>query len=99
MMSFSRPIQWYHSYADPICPDGTFKYIYIEGLKRICHWRSTSRVPRHHPIKDGGERVISLSIVSFKRFFLVVTAWLVSFIRYTGMACPYTHTPYKSLIK
>ncbi len=24
-MFFSRPIQWYHSYADPIRPDGTFK--------------------------------------------------------------------------
>ncbi len=22
---FSRPIQWYHSLADPIWPDGTFK--------------------------------------------------------------------------
>ncbi len=24
-VSFSRPIQWYHSLADPIWPDGTFK--------------------------------------------------------------------------
>jgi hypothetical protein len=24
-MSFSRPIQWYHSHVDPIWPDGTFK--------------------------------------------------------------------------
>ncbi len=24
-MSFSRPFQWYHSHADPIWPDGTFK--------------------------------------------------------------------------
>ncbi len=24
-MSFLRPIQWYHSQADPIWPDGTFK--------------------------------------------------------------------------
>ncbi len=23
-MSFSRAIQWYHSHADPIWPDGTF---------------------------------------------------------------------------
>ncbi len=23
-MSFSRPIQWYHSHAVPIWPDGTF---------------------------------------------------------------------------
>jgi hypothetical protein len=26
-MSFSRPIQWYRSHADPICPDGTFKLL------------------------------------------------------------------------
>ncbi len=25
-MSFSRPIQWYHSYVDPIWRDSTFKY-------------------------------------------------------------------------
>ncbi len=25
-MSFSRPIHWYHSHADPIWPDGTFKF-------------------------------------------------------------------------
>ena len=24
-MCFLRPIQWYHSHADPIWPDGTFK--------------------------------------------------------------------------
>jgi hypothetical protein len=24
LMSFSRPIQWYHSHADPIWPEGTF---------------------------------------------------------------------------
>ncbi len=24
-MSFSRSIQWYHTHADPIWPDGTFK--------------------------------------------------------------------------
>ncbi len=24
-MSFSRPVQRYHSYADPIWPDGTYK--------------------------------------------------------------------------
>jgi hypothetical protein len=26
-MFFSRPIQWYHSHADSIWPDGTFKMI------------------------------------------------------------------------
>jgi hypothetical protein len=25
LMFFTRPIQWYHSHADPIWPDGTFK--------------------------------------------------------------------------
>jgi hypothetical protein len=25
-MSFLRAIQWFHSHADPIWPDGTFKY-------------------------------------------------------------------------
>jgi hypothetical protein len=25
-MSFSRPIQWYNSHADPIWPDSTFKF-------------------------------------------------------------------------
>ncbi len=32
-MSFSRPIQWYHSHADPICPDGTFNAsLYINNV-------------------------------------------------------------------
>ncbi len=26
-MSFSYPIQWYHSHVDPILPDGTFKHL------------------------------------------------------------------------
>jgi hypothetical protein len=31
-MFFSKPIQWYHhhSHADPIWPDGTFKYFLFE---------------------------------------------------------------------
>ena len=34
-MSFSRPFQWYHSHADPIWPDGTFKMflkIYVKFI-------------------------------------------------------------------
>ncbi len=27
-MSSSRPIQWYHSHADPSWPDGTFKHVH-----------------------------------------------------------------------
>ncbi len=29
-MFFSRPIQWYHSHADPIWPDGTFNELYAD---------------------------------------------------------------------
>jgi hypothetical protein len=29
LMSFSRPIQWYHSHADPIWPDSTCKTWYL----------------------------------------------------------------------
>ncbi len=28
-MSFSRPIQWYHSNADPIWADCTFNFIFL----------------------------------------------------------------------
>jgi hypothetical protein len=43
-MSFSRPIQWYHSHADPIWPDGTFKgrnnenFGGWEGGKLVNYW-------------------------------------------------------------
>jgi hypothetical protein len=33
-MSFSRPIQWYHSQAGPISPDGTLNL-------KSCHLRLT----------------------------------------------------------
>jgi hypothetical protein len=32
-MSFSRPIQWYNSHADPIWPDSTFKKFTMEKRK------------------------------------------------------------------
>ncbi len=35
-MFFSRPIQWYHSHADPIWPDGTFKF-FIYSRQAIQH--------------------------------------------------------------
>ncbi len=41
-MSFPRPIQWYHSHADLIWPDGTFKC--LGGLfvlffyMQMVHW-------------------------------------------------------------
>ncbi len=31
-MSFSMPIQRYHSHADPIWPDGTFKHQYTRAI-------------------------------------------------------------------
>ncbi len=34
-MSFSRPIQWYHSHADPIWPDGTVKALHCLYLSSI----------------------------------------------------------------
>jgi hypothetical protein len=37
-MSFLRPIQWYHSHADPIWPDGTFKNPTFRGQATHC-WR------------------------------------------------------------
>jgi hypothetical protein len=34
-MSFSRPIQWYHSYADPIWPDGTFNQFHFILYQKV----------------------------------------------------------------
>ncbi len=34
LMSFSRPMQWYHSHADPIWPDGTFTHFFSFSLNR-----------------------------------------------------------------
>jgi hypothetical protein len=73
MMSFSTPIQWYHSHADPIWPDGTFKFIYIEGLKNFVSGdlHTSSRVPLHHLIKYGrGENGdVHLALLLSKGFF------------------------------
>jgi hypothetical protein len=35
-MLFSRPIQWYHSHADPIWPDGTFEVKILFLLFAVC---------------------------------------------------------------
>ncbi len=53
-MSFSRPIQWYHSYAGPIWLDGTFKEIKKNMLVNIIHHNIPlsrlikRRAPIHH---------------------------------------------------
>jgi hypothetical protein len=46
-MSFSRPIQWYHSQADPIWPDGTFKgkIIFCGAVSVDEYLQSPSPVP------------------------------------------------------
>jgi hypothetical protein len=36
-MSFSRPIQWYHSQADPIWPDGTFNATSSEKQSNVAN--------------------------------------------------------------
>jgi hypothetical protein len=40
-MFFSRPIQWYHSHADPIWPDSTLAWHEINALRRIILLRIT----------------------------------------------------------
>ncbi len=42
LMSFSRPIQWYHSHADPIWPGGTFKVLFV---RKIQHWMAKLASP------------------------------------------------------
>ncbi len=37
-MSFSRPIQWYHYHADPICPNGNFNSFFEAYCTyKTCH--------------------------------------------------------------
>ncbi len=42
-MSFSRPIQWYHSHADPIWPDDMFIIYAIFRLIKLC-WTGPKRL-------------------------------------------------------
>ncbi len=53
-MSFSRPIQWYHSHVDPIWPDGTFKIpseslFFLQPEHRVAGGRGGP-----HPERRGG---------------------------------------------
>jgi hypothetical protein len=45
-MSFSRPIQWYHSNADPVWPDCTFKFIFLLTIYFFIKWLNV-RHPLH----------------------------------------------------
>jgi hypothetical protein len=44
-MSISRPIQWYHSHADPIWPDGTFKTPIVLDCVLYCIFSITYSLP------------------------------------------------------
>ncbi len=52
-MSFSRPIQWYHSHIDPIWPDGTFNNS-SENFHRI--HRKTTKVASE-PSVSGAKKI------------------------------------------
>ncbi len=45
-MSFSRPIHWYHSHADPIWTDDTFKNAIAKAktVKFFSHLRQNGRI-------------------------------------------------------
>ncbi len=47
-MFFSSPIQWYHSHADPIWPDGTFNNSWERRVpKEYQHEEKNSARPDH----------------------------------------------------
>ena len=48
-MSFSRPIQWYYSLADPNWPDGTFKYIYVTLKESVMRFFTSGFFTNHLP--------------------------------------------------
>ncbi len=59
-MFFSRPIQWYHSHADPIWPDGTFNavgsiHISTVYLAEVAGplFSSVSRQPANSELRKG----------------------------------------------
>ena len=51
-MSFSRPIQWYHSHADQIWPDSTFK-ANVENCIRIFYYFPDSFTIPISLVKEG----------------------------------------------
>jgi hypothetical protein len=71
-MSFSRPIQWYYSYADPIWQDGTFKpRVSVIKLILIC-WdlRIICVVCRErelHMVRQASSRIFHLRNNQLKR--------------------------------
>jgi hypothetical protein len=71
-MSFSRPVQWYHSHADPIWPDVTFNDALFPSpsslYKQNCHLRflslnlSSLRVVRSKILTVIGDWLLDISI-------------------------------------
>jgi hypothetical protein len=55
-MSFSRPIQWYHSHTDPIWPDGTLKTGFINIPPPIPDSKHKHRVYLFRREKKGEKR-------------------------------------------
>ncbi len=61
-MSFLMPIQWYHYQADPIWPDGTFKFVFSGGARGAGR-RGRSRVGGGGGRNGGGaDGLISITI-------------------------------------
>ncbi len=52
-MSFSRPIQWYHSHADPIWPDDTFNVWVAEGAWACASTSATLPSLRRRAVSPG----------------------------------------------
>jgi hypothetical protein len=53
-MSSSRPIQWYHSHADPSWPDGTFKHVHAALLIVRLYWSTCICVQLTSSLQESG---------------------------------------------
>jgi hypothetical protein len=55
--SFSRPIQWYHTHADPIWPDSTFKLFKAKQKRKPWFYKYLGHAeifPRYFQFSGGG---------------------------------------------
>ncbi len=55
-MSFSRPIQWHHSHADPLWPDGAFKLFKAKQKRKPCFYKYLKHAeifPRYFQFSGG----------------------------------------------
>ncbi len=68
-MSFSRLIQWYHSHADPIWPDGTFKYECLVFYASMCLFvRSTQLAEICHLVLQDTKLLFSQRILNISGY-------------------------------